>query len=89
MAVQASRQASTTAGGTYRAGPADVFVVFGITGDLAKVMTFHSLYRRCRSLSWMAAFGLVGLFLGPIVLYTLRELVEILRRDVYAAVETA
>ena len=29
------------------AGPqaADVFVIFGITGDLAKVMTFHSLYR--------------------------------------------
>jgi glucose-6-phosphate 1-dehydrogenase len=27
------------------AGPADVLVVFGITGDLAKVMTFHSLYR--------------------------------------------
>jgi glucose-6-phosphate 1-dehydrogenase len=26
-------------------GPADVFVVFGITGDLAKVMTFRSLYR--------------------------------------------
>ena len=26
-------------------GPADVLVVFGITGDLAKVMTFHSLYR--------------------------------------------
>src|SRR3954464_11696723 len=25
--------------------PADVFVVFGITGDLAKVMTFLSLYR--------------------------------------------
>jgi glucose-6-phosphate 1-dehydrogenase len=24
---------------------ADVFVVFGITGDLAKVMTFHSLYK--------------------------------------------
>jgi glucose-6-phosphate 1-dehydrogenase len=24
---------------------ADVFVVFGISGDLAKVMTFHSLYR--------------------------------------------
>jgi glucose-6-phosphate 1-dehydrogenase len=23
----------------------DVFVVFGITGDLAKVMTLHSLYR--------------------------------------------
>ena len=27
------------------ARPADVLVVFGITGDLAKVMTFHSLYR--------------------------------------------
>jgi hypothetical protein len=25
--------------------PADVFVVFGLTGDLAKVMTFPSLYR--------------------------------------------
>src|ERR1044072_3383799 len=25
--------------------PADVFVVFGITGDLAKQMTFRSLYR--------------------------------------------
>src|SRR5262245_52512358 len=25
--------------------PADIFVIFGITGDLAKVMTFHSLYR--------------------------------------------
>jgi glucose-6-phosphate 1-dehydrogenase len=25
--------------------PADVFVIFGITGDLARVMTFHSLYR--------------------------------------------
>lgn len=25
--------------------PADVLVIFGISGDLAKVMTFHSLYR--------------------------------------------
>jgi glucose-6-phosphate 1-dehydrogenase len=25
--------------------PADVFVAFGITGDLAKVMTLRSLYR--------------------------------------------
>jgi glucose-6-phosphate 1-dehydrogenase len=30
---------------TKAAGIADVFVVFGITGDLAKVMTFRSLYR--------------------------------------------
>ena len=28
-----------------RTAPADVLVVFGITGDLAKVMTFRSLYR--------------------------------------------
>jgi glucose-6-phosphate 1-dehydrogenase len=27
------------------ARPADVLVIFGITGDLAKVMTFHSLYQ--------------------------------------------
>jgi glucose-6-phosphate 1-dehydrogenase len=32
-------------GTSSRARPADVFVVFGITGDLAKVMTFNSLYR--------------------------------------------
>ncbi|MCW6007255.1 glucose-6-phosphate dehydrogenase [Micromonospora sp. CPCC 205371] len=33
--------------GTSQAGPrpADVFVIFGITGDLAKVMTFQALYR--------------------------------------------
>src|SRR6187431_3280562 len=28
-----------------KAHPADVLVVFGITGDLARVMTFRSLYR--------------------------------------------
>src|SRR5436305_13149380 len=33
------------ADGSGSAGVADVFVVLGITGDLAKVMTFHSLYR--------------------------------------------
>ncbi|HEX2302888.1 MAG TPA: hypothetical protein VHH57_04625, partial [Gaiella sp.] len=33
---------------------ADVFVIFGITGDLAKVMTFRSLYRleRRELLDW-------------------------------------
>ena len=34
---------TTERGGAQK--PADVLVVFGITGDLAKVMTFHSLYR--------------------------------------------
>ena len=37
----------STANGRETAGaqPADVFVVFGITGDLARVMTFQALYR--------------------------------------------
>lgn len=35
---------ATTHAGS-RAGQADVMVIFGITGDLAKVMTFHALYR--------------------------------------------
>ena len=37
----------TAVGGANTTGPqpADAFVVFGITGDLARVMTFHSLYR--------------------------------------------
>jgi glucose-6-phosphate 1-dehydrogenase len=37
--------ATAAAGGTGGTQPADVFVIFGISGDLAKVMTFHSLYR--------------------------------------------
>src|SRR3954453_22082344 len=36
------RTGSETVGGVR---PADVLVVFGITGDLARVMTFKSLYR--------------------------------------------
>src|SRR5829696_1951505 len=36
------RSAGTSDGGSQAA---DMFVTFGITGDLAKVMTFHSLYR--------------------------------------------
>ena len=31
--------------GTPTPASADVLVIFGITGDLARVMTFHSLYR--------------------------------------------
>ena len=44
MTTMASRRrpAAPTASGR---GAADVLVVFGITGDLAKVMTFRSLYR--------------------------------------------
>jgi glucose-6-phosphate 1-dehydrogenase len=40
---------TTQSGGSSAAGPgvgtADVLVIFGITGDLARVMTFRSLYR--------------------------------------------
>jgi glucose-6-phosphate 1-dehydrogenase len=44
-AVQPRRRTGGAEAGTDGTLPADVFVVFGITGDLAKVMTFHSLYR--------------------------------------------
>ena len=47
MAVEATPR-SVPASGDREGGAeklADVFVIFGITGDLAKVMTFHSLYR--------------------------------------------
>src|SRR5204862_5782307 len=39
MASDTSQRVST------ESGPADVLVIFGITGNLAKVMTFRSLYR--------------------------------------------
>ncbi len=42
-AATQSSGAHAADGGTTR--PADVFVAFGISGDLAKVMTFRSLYR--------------------------------------------
>jgi glucose-6-phosphate 1-dehydrogenase len=44
MATAAKSPAGETAHGAGGQGPADVLVVFGITGDLAKVMTFRSLY---------------------------------------------
>ncbi len=47
MSATATTGTRTAAGGHHSGEPrpADVFVVFGITGDLAKVMTFRSLYR--------------------------------------------
>src|SRR5499425_544933 len=42
-ATEAPQATRTKTGADPR--PADVLVVFGITGDLARVMTFHSLYR--------------------------------------------
>ena len=43
--VESRSAASGTGGDDGTPETADVFVVFGITGDLAKVMTFNSLYR--------------------------------------------
>ena len=47
MSAVAEARGETRAGTRDRAAvkPADVLVIFGITGDLAKVMTFLSLYR--------------------------------------------
>jgi glucose-6-phosphate 1-dehydrogenase len=45
MTTGATVSPSTTTGGSAGQDAADVLVVFGITGDLAKVMTFRSLYR--------------------------------------------
>src|SRR5436305_686088 len=57
---------------------ADVFVIFGITGDLAKVMTFHSLYRLERR----------GLLNCPIVGVAVNEWsVEDLRDHARSAIE--
>jgi glucose-6-phosphate 1-dehydrogenase len=45
MSTAARPLPRTSATGAPYTDQADVLVVFGITGDLAKVMTFHSLYR--------------------------------------------
>ena len=50
-AVRPHARAAAAATTTGKPRPADVLVVFGITGDLAKQMTFRSLYRlECRGL---------------------------------------
>ena len=45
MATETLAGAAPATGHGDSTRPADVLVVFGITGDLAKVMTLHSLYR--------------------------------------------
>jgi glucose-6-phosphate 1-dehydrogenase len=45
MTTALSTATAGASAGTTAARPADVLVAFGITGDLAKVMTFRSLYR--------------------------------------------
>ena len=44
MSNERTRSAEASSS-TSRPAPADVLVIFGITGDLARVMTFRALYR--------------------------------------------
>jgi len=82
VVVTATRGADQDAGDDGRA-EADVFVAFGITGNLAKVMTFRSLYRLERR----------GLLRCPIVgvaveKWTLDQLRERARTSIEAGGET-
>jgi glucose-6-phosphate 1-dehydrogenase len=62
--------------------PADVFVVFGITGDLAKVMTFRSLYR-------LEARGLLTCPIVGVAVddWTVEQLIERARESIVATGE--
>jgi glucose-6-phosphate 1-dehydrogenase len=44
-AARSGTRTAKPAASSSAAQPADALVIFGITGDLARVMTFHSLYR--------------------------------------------
>ncbi len=71
-------EAKTDPSGAGPSEAADVFVAFGITGDLAKVMTFRSLYRLERR----------GLLSCPIVGVSVNEWsVDHLREHARAAIE--
>jgi glucose-6-phosphate 1-dehydrogenase len=60
-----------------RVANADVFVVFGITGDLAKVMTFRSLYRLERR--GLLACPIVGVAFDD---WTVEQLIERARESI-------
>src|SRR5690348_5950199 len=70
---------STTVSGQQ---PADVLVVFGITGDLARVMTFRSLYRLERN--GLLRFPIVGVAVDD---WTLDQLIGRARESIVAAGE--
>jgi glucose-6-phosphate 1-dehydrogenase len=63
--------------------PADVFVIFGITGDLAKVMTFRSLYRLERR--GLLQCPIVGVAVND---WTVDQLVERARESIEATGES-
>jgi glucose-6-phosphate 1-dehydrogenase len=61
MAVTTDQRPGRRAGSTDASETADALVVFGITGDLAKVMTFRSLYRlEARELLNCRIIGVAG-----------------------------
>ncbi len=62
---------------------ADVFVIFGITGDLAKVMTFRSLYRLERR--GLLDCPIVGVAVDD---WTVDQLVERARESIEGTGET-
>ena len=64
--------------------PADVFVIFGITGDLAKVMTFRSLYRLERR--GLLDCPIVGVAVND---WTVDQLVERARESIVGTGEIA
>jgi glucose-6-phosphate 1-dehydrogenase len=68
--------------GNNAAQPADVLVVFGITGDLARVMTFRSLYRLEQR--WLLDCPIVGVAFDD---WTLEHLVERARDSIVATGE--
>src|SRR5262245_46563365 len=74
---------TSAASRTNEPAPADVFVIFGITGDLAKVMTFHSLYR-------LEARGLLDCPIVGVAVddWTIDQLVERARDSIESTGET-
>jgi glucose-6-phosphate 1-dehydrogenase len=83
MSAQAPAARSRRASRTESDGAADVFVIFGITGDLAKVMTFHSLYR-------LEQRGLIDCPIVGVAVddWTLDQLVERARESIEGTGET-
>ena len=77
--MTAHRGRNTNAEG---APPADVLVIFGITGDLARVMTFRSLYR-------LEARGLLDCSIVGVAFddWTLEHLIERARESIVATGE--
>jgi glucose-6-phosphate 1-dehydrogenase len=82
MTTLATREPAPSSGGGAGERPADVLVVFGVTGDLAKVMTFHSLYRLERR--GLLAFPIVGVAMDD---WSVEQLVDRARESIIRAGE--